>query len=404
MASSLRASPSAAQEDPPRQERAAQASGPLLGVLVPLTGERAPVGQSALRQVMMAHHVFGGRVEAFDTAQGLDSAWEAARAAGVVAVLGPLGDSETAQLQGQWQPGDPAILSMTATRGLENPDRRLLRMRTSVADQARALAIGVPQEVPGERIAVLSPNDGYGLEATLAFVDAAVDVGWLVPQVVFYDAEQPDGQRAAEHLVGRRRLRLAAPGGGGAAPRTREVVHNGTIDAPPDWLFIPEYGATVADLLPFVQFQGWISDRALHTVGLLGTSGWLAESLAWVGDLAVGARIIAVYHPDDPSDRAVAYTEEHRLRYGRDPSEFDAQVFDAAAFAILRLRALAADADVDAAWDSLRNGRPHDGVAGRMWIAPTGGVVRDLTLWEVDASGRFFPLELVRATDPAATP
>lgn len=383
---------------------AADDDPPDLVVVLPLTGEYAGLGQRALRNVRLAAaEAPGVKFEFIDSGPGIDAAWEAARASGAAVVLGPLGEEETRRVAGMRDASDPLVLSLSGTYGIERPADGVFRLRTSPADMASALAAVLAMETdengaPGTA-AVLAPDDGYGREAALAFVAAAARAGLSVRSFAFYPADTDRLRPHVEESVGRRVRRLAAAGDPWRREaRTREVAVDRTVDRP-TWLFLPDTGPRVADLAPFFAFEGWFTGRAATTTRAVGLSSWTGRSLAWAGDLLAGARVAMVFHMDDLSPEAQGYADEIRVRYGEDPTEFEAQTFDAALWAftfVARAPTLPLTAE-EARRHARALGRVG-GVCGPMWLADDGGIRRPVRLFEVDARGAFFLLETVEPT------
>jgi len=369
----------------------------LVALLVPLSGEYAHLGTRTVRTVMMAAEPYDQlHVEVYDSASGPVEAFQRARDDGAIALLGPIGLSEAREVAALAADADVPVFLLSGVHGIELAGETVFRLRTSPHDQARAIAgVSVISE-HANTFTIVAPDDSYGTEATLAFVSQASAAGGVVHRVITYDSERPDFGAAAEEAVGRRTRRLSVPGDPWRTPpRSRVVLERGD-QRQSAAIFVPDYDEYVADLLPFLQFQELITDRLDTSAKLLGLAGWTGIGIELVGDLAVGAWVTQVYSVEDPSDVSESFTHEYEIRFRESPTELDAQVYDAATFVMSALTRWGEgpydEVDVLDAIDAVDS---FAGVCGTMWMDADGGVVRDIGLWEVDASGELFPIGVI---------
>lgn len=387
-------SQSPAEREATRGAREAAALGPdtrpVVAFLAPLSGAHAELGQRAQRAALMAADLWPCcRLVPFDTGPGVTAALHAARQAGAVAVLGPLGARETREAASVLDPDAPPLYTLSSEDGVEFLGPRVFRLVSSPRDQAGMIAgIEIRDRDPAGRWVVSVPDDEAGREAALGFVETAVAVGATVPHVVFHATDAVDGTAWVEALQMRRVERLAPPRDAwNQPPRTRTVTSSGTALPRPDGVYLPDYGERVANLLPFLRFAGWIQPRQGTSVQLLGSSVWNNRSLRWAGDVAAQARITLLFNALDTRTASVTFTEAWEARWRQTPTEFDAQMFDAAGFLLSALEGLpdqAAPAQVVRAVD---RAPVFGGVCGRMWLSDQGGVVREMGVWEVDGGG-----------------
>lgn len=380
---------------------ATEPGGPRVGVLLPVEGENRPIGQRTLRSIAMAAEFFDGVVwRTYDTSGGAEAAYRAAAAEGVQVVLGPVGETESRDVIAVADEVGVPVLLLSGVDRIEDPAAGVFRLRTNAADQAYALGgVAVSGVVSGEDhrlFAVVAPESAWADEAVTAFVASIVDHGGIVTHVVRYPEDSPDFSEVAAELAGHRTRRLQVPGTPWRADaRAMRRAEDGDLRRP-DAIAIFDYDDVVADMLPFLEFAGWVGDRAEMPVAVFGLSTWNGPRLELVGDLAAGARLTAPFAPGDPRAAADTYALEYSMRYAEEASEFDAQIFDAAAWAFSFVDSLA-DAEVATAAAALPGGHAWSGACGTLELDANGGPVRELTLWEVDGRGAIFPVAELNA-------
>lgn len=362
----------------------------------PLTGDFGRLGQRAFQAVTLAANDHGGiRVEAFDTHElGAAEAYGAAANAGVSAIVGPIGEEESAEVIAAMRDGGPPVFLLSGVAGIESSRADVFRLRTSPGDQAAALAAAMFGEGDSPSFAVLAPDDGYGTEAMLAFVRTTVAYGGRVVRVARYESDEPDVTDAVATLVGQRAVRLSVPSNPWRSAPSSRAVSRGGDRTRPDGVFVPDFGRQVSAILPHLQFHGWLAETESDSVGLLGISGWASEGLSSAGDLAANAYVVQVFNAEDPASFAEAFALEWTVRFDEPPTAFEAQAFDAAGFVAFVLDQ-AASQDPAAVVDAAMHVYEYGGVCGNMWLGDDGGVLRQLGLWQVDGVGALYPLGTV---------
>lgn len=373
-----------------------------VAVLAPTSGDFSIFGDRVTRQVGVAAADAGGvEFRVFDTAEDPARAWRDAVAAGARVIVGPVGELETrAVLAARDEAGSTVpILVLAPVDGLGDVSASVFRARTTQGDQARAVGALAIHEDGHRTFAVVAADDPTGREATLAFVREVVASGGVVSSIAFWSNDEPRLQHVVDHLVGRRALRLVPPTNPWRSPPRHQRVSTGRGTMPaPDAVFVPDWADMVADVLPFLAFHEWIVDDVAETVALYGTSGWVEAGLAAAGDVAVGARVTRVFAVDDPRPGPGAWADEQVVRFGDEPTEFDAQVHDAAAFVFDVLDEVGTAASADQIADRIANRAHFAGAAGRMHFDDTGGVVRELGWWEIDARGNAWAIGVFTPT------
>lgn len=367
----------------------AQSETITVGVLAPTSGDYAGFGDRVVRQVGVAAADAGGvAFEVFDTAVDPAAAWQSAIVAGARVVIGPVGELETRAVLDVRGDHAVPIVVLTPVDGIEDARGGVYRARTTLGDQSEAVAALAVHEDGQRSFALVAADDPTGREAAMAFVREVVGQGGVVSSIAFWMTDEPRLQHTVDELVGRRALRLATPSNPWRSPPRARVVPTGRTAAnAPDAVFIPDWADIVADVLPFLAFHEWVQDDAGDTVALYGTSGWIDPALEAAGDVAVGARVTRVFAVDDPRPGPSAWADDQVVRFGDEPTEFDAQVYDAAAFVFDVLAEVGPDASGAQIADRISSRDHFAGAAGRMHFDADGGVIRELGWWEIDARG-----------------
>lgn len=365
---------------------------PMVAFVAPQTGDFEHIGARAWSAVSMAATQLGvARVESFDTAEGAAEAYQNAVDAGAVAIIGPIGELESREVIAASDPDGPPIFLLSGVQGIESAGEHVFRMRTSPADQTEAILGHVLATTELTEFAVLAPDDSYGDEAVLAALRAVSVFGGVLNRVVRYEANEPDASQAVAALVGERSERLSIPSNPWRTPPTVSVRSSGGDRSRPDALLIPDFGSQVASILPYLEFHGWIDGNGVPDVALLGLSGWAGVAIEAAGDLASGAQITQVYSAEDFRGLAEGFSLEYEIRFERIPTEFDAQVFDAATFVMQLLQVSAAELT-----ERVFDIEEFSGVCGEAWMNADGALIRVLGLWEMDSLGQLYPIDSIR--------
>ena len=365
---------------------------PMVAFLGPLSGDYETIGQRAWLSISMATTQMGtARVEMFDTADDPAEAYEFARDAGAVAIVGPIGEAESRIVAGLADPEGPPVFLLSSVQGLETAGPHIFRMRTSPADQTEAL-FGY-HLATGEMasFAVLAPDDSYGDEAVAATLRAVPEFGGVVDRVVRYETGEPDVADAVAELVGERTQRLSVPSNPWRAGPSVSVRASGGDRSRPDAVFIPDFASQVASILPHLAFHDWLATGRDERVRLLGLSGWASVALEAAGDLAATARVTQVFNVEDFRGLSESFSLEYEIRFDDEPTEFDAQVFDATTLVMTLIRS-----DPDSLGVAALALESFGGVCGDAWFDAEGALVRAIGLWEVDGLGQLYPIDVIR--------
>ena len=388
-----------------------------LGVVLPLSGRLASFGEESLEGILLATGHFDAlgagsrsrvRLRVRDTegspAAAAAAVRELAADASVSAILGPLTGEEAEAAARAAEESAVPLLALTGREDVARLGRFALRFGASAPLEAAFLADYAVAELGLRRIAILYPDDEYGLAVRAAFWDAAVARGAEIVGVARYPVGATDfaepirsligyrmlsaGERAA--LAERERLRKRARRlGPEAAARLRRqadaLTGPGGTPLPPfvdfEALFVPDGHERVALIAPHLAFH------EVQGVRLLGSHGWNHPDLIRIGGSHVeGALFTVPFHAESHYPLVEEFARRYAATFTRAPDFLAAQAFDTANLALLQL--LQGRRDREALLEGLLAVRAHPGVAGTVSVAPDGNALRRPYLLRVE-DGRF---------------
>ncbi|WP_431303129.1 penicillin-binding protein activator [Sediminicoccus sp. BL-A-41-H5] len=174
-----------------------------VGLLLPLTGGNAPLGQAMLNAAQLALFDQGDRrVEILPrdtrgTPSGAAQAAQAALAEGAVALAGPLTLTETAQAVGA-AGGRVPVFAFTSDETQAGANVWVLGITPS--QQVRRI-VGAAAEAGARRFALLAPDDAFGQRLAVALRAAAQSLGAPAPTVILV-SNRGDMTATAQQLAG----------------------------------------------------------------------------------------------------------------------------------------------------------------------------------------------------------
>lgn len=367
-------------------------SGTRVGLLLPMSGQAAALGQAMLDAATLAVFDAGGRDvmllprDTGGTAEGAARAADALSAQGVDIVLGPLFGRLVPSARGVFAGAATPVVAFSNDSSVAGNGVYVLGF-TPEAQVARVVDYAVAQG--RGRFAALLPGDAYGRRVASALRRAVFAAGVEFVDVAFYSDVSGDAAQAAEGLarykerqkaLEDRRRELEARDDEEAERELAELEVLDTLGPPPfDALLLAESGErlkALATLLPYYDI-----DRA--DVQLLGTSLW--DDPAIREEPALAGAWFASAAPDNWP----AFATRYRNAFGSEPPRLAALAYDAAALAIVLKRR---GAGFDTA--AITNPSGFLGATGVFRFASDGVSEHGLAVFEVRPDG-------LRVVDPA---
>lgn len=393
-----------------------------LGVVLPLSGPFANVGEETLQGVLLAAGVFdalGSSAERPDVRLLVrDSAGDAARAAAavrelaaredVLAIVGPILSEACESAAAAADAAGIPLLTLTAREEVARGRPWVMRVRTRAQHEVDAVVDYAMEVLEARRFAILYPRDAYGTNVRAFFWDAVEARGGRVVGVAAYDPAATDFAEPIRQLVGWVLLTPEEE----AAVRERERMMNRAARLPPeeaaalrqearamigpegrplppvvdfDALFIPDSHERLVLIAPQLAFH------RVEGMTLLGPSGWNHPDVVRIGRQHVeGAVFAANFHPESEFPPVQSFVRRFRATFDRDPDDFAAQAYDAA---MLALAPLARGYTTrDGVRDAILASPVHAGVTGVLAMPSDGNARRRPFLLTIQ-QGEVLPLD-----------
>ncbi len=373
-----------------------------LGVVLPLSGPYARVGEESLQGVLLAAGVFGPapkagaeprvRVVVRDSAGRPERAAEAVRQLArddeVAAIIGPLLSGECEAAAAAADSAGVPLLALSAREEISRSRPNVFRVRTMPKEEVRALVRHAMQNLEAQRFAILYPRDAYGRGLRRLFWEAVETHGGRVVGIASYDPEATDFAGPIRRLVGyemltpgekealkerekmmRKARRLPTEEAAALRKEARSLTDPEGELLPPivdfDALFIPDSHEKVVLIAPQLAYHEAVGAR------LLGPNGWYHPDLVPIARGHVeGAVFTALFFPDSPLPFVRAFTRRYEATYAVEPDVFAAQAYDAANLVLVQLaRGLASR---EAVRDGMLSVQAYPGVTGVLSMRADG--------------------------------
>ena len=354
-----------------------------IGLLLPLTGADAAIGQSMLRAAQLA--VFDIADENFlllpyDTngaPEGAIAAAGAAIADKVQLLLGPLFSGSVKAVRPLAREAGVNVVAFSNNRAVAGAGTFLIGL---LPRQQIQRVVAFARERGVLRFAALVPNTEFGKQAVDDLRAAAVSVGGVLSRVEYYSDDGSNVTQAVRHL-GRYEARLAAMERRkeleeAEAEVTAEVLAEldsleGIDDVGFDALLVPASGSRLKEIAALLPYY----DIDTTTVRLLGMASWRSPGLGREPPL-VGAWFATPY-----TEAQEDFDKRYRELYRSQPHVLAPLAYDATALAaVLSL----AEGGPNFGIDALTTPSGFAGTVGIFRFLPTGEAQRGLAVMEIE--------------------
>lgn len=323
----------AAAQTPPTT--AAPAVVGSVGVAVPTSGKYGPLGRQIAQAAKLAAAEVGLRVVVADT-EGEPSAAVAAVEAlakdpQVIAIVGPLGVRESQAAAQAAQRAQVPLFTLSTNESVNHAGGWVFRVRTSPAEQARALADLAFDRMDARTAAVMYPQNLYGDEAARAFATRFIERGGRVTAVANYPEDTTDFEDVLDVVVARKVYlgkrstvgKWRTDGSGFARLGSKARVDF-------EVLFVPDFHYRVARILPFLPGAGIQNGEGGEgtAVQLLGLSGWQGKAMELSGATAAGAIYVDTFVGAAAGGRQDEFARTFEAATSRHPVDVEAETFD----------------------------------------------------------------------------
>jgi branched-chain amino acid transport system substrate-binding protein len=423
---------------PPPEPPAQQAQEPArpreikVGLMLPLSGPAAMLGQDMLQAAQMALFDVGQNDvvllprDTGGTAEGAHRAATELIGEQVEIIIGPLYSQAVQATSPIAQQAGIPVLAFSNVTSVATTDTYLLGFRPE-EQVARVVQFALehvqrrPDDVerfeptgagsgaetapggqPGDfgvrvdrgpvRIAGLAPNDAYGATALQALRRAVIGGGGELAMTAFYPPELADPSPVVRQVADfdsrqaaleAERRRLEAMDDEAAERELRRLEILDTLGGPPfDAILIADGGDSLRSVAALLTFY----DVDPAEVRFLGTMRWQDDPRV-LEETALRSGWIAALPPETMS----AFRSRYQAAFGTEPQQLAALAYDATALVVIVARDLG-DRDFTSA--TLTNSEGFSGATGLFRLRPDGLADHSLAILEVDGTA-------TRVIDPA---
>ncbi|MDO8426745.1 MAG: penicillin-binding protein activator [Deltaproteobacteria bacterium] len=337
--------------------------GPAIGVLLPLKGSYTQFGEEALNGVLLAAGVFGkgeGSIEVFARNVGTDpSSVEAAvselssnsRVAGLV---GPLLSVTAGEAARYAQMKKIPVITLSQKDGVTEAGDYVFRNFLTPSVQASALAQYACGGLGKKRLAILHPQNNYGIELAKLFTKEAEVNGCSVVRSASYPQGQTDFSPEIKRIFG---VQVKERKEG------RRVIKEFTPTVNIDAVFIPDSYEAVSLIAPYFGYYN------ITGIQLFGPNSWNSPRLVELGGKSVeGAVFVDGFFAESNKPETVDFTKRFKEAYGRSPGVIEAQAYDAAMMLISAIKEGGKESGREALKDRLKSVRGFKGATGSIYF------------------------------------
>ncbi len=354
--------------------------GNRVGILLPLSGGNAPLGEAMLRSAQLALSVPGAPgLDAEDTGEAPGGAVRAAQAAlgaGDGILLGPLTSANTAEASTVARSAGVPMLAFTSDVAQAQPGVWVLGVTPE--QQVRRLILAAKAE-GRTRIAALLPDNALGNAMAEGLNRACADAGLPPPNLAQHSGSMEsinNAMRSLADFADRRgaieqKVKDARASPDPSIRAQADTLAQTPIPPPPfDALLLADTGIELQEMISVLSYY----DVSPSQVRIMGPTLWGAFASK------LGALQGAWFAGPDSADR-LGFVQRYQARYGQPPRPLADIPYDAAALA----RTLAGSGSYSV--DALTRPDGFAGVDGVFTLRPDGRVRRGLAIFEIQPGG-----------------
>ena len=366
-------------------------STPYVALLLPLTGEHAPIGQALLNAAQLAVFEIAGDEfvlivrDTKGTPQGARKAARSALASGASLILGPLFATSVQTVAQEARARGVSVIAFSNDPSVAGDG--VFVMGLSPRSQVRRV-VDFTSRQGVRRFAVFAPASPYGIAVITALRDAVDANDVELSRVVAYNPDEPDpslqvrtlAQYDARHeALLEQREELEEKEDAESQALLEQLENRDTLGSPDfDAVLLPVGGKSLMTLAPLLAFY----DIDPVEVKFLGTAFWDDPRLATETSLHGG------WFAAPPPELWERFRERYRLTYNAEPVRIASLAYDAAALAaVLSRTAEAAGRLPDFSPAAIAQPSGFSGMDGIFRFLPNGQIQRGLAVLELGPNG-----------------
>lgn len=391
-----------------------------IGVLLPLSGPYAAIGETALHAVRLAlGGVAGVELVVGDTAGDADRApqivEDMVQRQHVAAIIGPVGSIESHTAARAAERLEVPIVVLSSRADLTRLGTFVFRHRLTRSAQAEAIGRYAVEALGLKTFAILYPRTDYGIEMMQAFWQTVTRLGGEIRGAEGYSVNVADQNEPIKKLIGRHHLeaRQVDPHWEALNRKSKDRAQHVPPVVDFEALFIPDGGQRVRLMLPFLaywdievkndpalsplEFASKYGGDTPQLVQILGASGFNDPRLTRDPPTqALNALFVDAFWTE--SAAAAPFVEAWVAEHGRPPPVLAAHAYDAAK---LLARVVPGAADRDAVRRGLVGVGAYDGVFGPTRVGGDGEIELSLQVLTIDPLHGVVPAPMPSAEEPA---
>lgn len=372
-----------------------------IGVVLPLSGKNATVGQRALRAVQLGLGLHlpdsAFKLAIIDSESNPDISRNAVerlvKEDNVIAIIGSLVSKTAFTEATKAQELGVPILGLSQKSGLTEVGPAIFRNSVTSEMLVRKLVKSAMTEKKMRRFAILYPNDSYGVEYANLFWDEVLARGGEVVSVQAYNPNGSDFNTPIQRLVGtyyveareeeyKLRKYEIAQQEKNKKKSIRETSAENILNPIQDFdaIFIPDSSKTLEKISAYLSYEG------VKNVTLLGTNLWNTTSIG----RRAGHFSNSLMFVDSPEiNESSRFYQEYKNIYNEAPSSIEVQAYDSAL--ILRQLIIQGASSRDQIVNRLNELSSFPGSLGQLNMTRSREVYRPINAYIVQ-EGSILPL------------
>lgn len=324
-------------------EATVRVSAQTIGVILPLTGKSAPLGQKVLRGLQLGlgtHQGFSKfRLAVVDSEGRSDLARvgveRLVKEDNVIAIVGGvLSKTVGTELAAASEYNVPFIY-LSQKQGLSDVHPYAIRNALTAEMQVRHLVRMAMTEMDMTEFAILYPNDPYGIEYANLFWDEVLAQGGQIVAAQTYDPKETDFRPAVQRLVGTYYIearkdeyyqKLKTFKQSLKTKNARENINTDDLLTPIqnfDAIFIPDQARVISQINAFLNYSR-VKDTKILSTNILNTPG-SAKRLA---QLNYPIYFADSFIAEGPSQSASDFVREYMGYFNEYPAQFEIAAYD----------------------------------------------------------------------------
>ncbi len=376
-----------------------------IGVVLPLSGKRAIVGQRVLQGIQLAINDLSARDKSRlqlvvkDSGLGREVVQvveELAQDPNVIGIIGPVLTEDVESVIPIIEKYQLPIFTSTAsTPGLADKSPYIFRNALTKELQARYLARHAVNELNLYRFVVMYPTAAYGETMRKVFEDEVRSFGGRIVESISYERTQTDFKKQILQIGGMADDRLKAriqrhirrgtqpPPLNDKGVKSRPLVEGGlyaddevealkvALELNYDAIFIPGSYDKVRLIVPQLAFYN------IENILLMGGNGWHSRELVDAArNYLKTVLFVDGFYVNSQNERTVKFVDMFLSTFGQNPTIHSAQSYDAANIFVKIIKERAFNRlDV---LEKLRSLKDFPGVSGDTSILPSGDSFKSL--------------------------